>query len=141
MAVPTPDGPGFSVAAVILRHEDGRVLTVRKRGTELFMLPGGKIEPGESSDATAVREVAEELGLALSRADLVFVGAFLTDAANEPGHWLRSDVYAYPHPVAGERPAAEIVEARWLDPAAPGDRDAPLTHAVLRDPRWLVLGD
>ena len=66
----TPEGPGFTVAALILTDGAGRVLTVRKRGTEHFMLPGGKIEPGESSDATAVREAHEELGLVLDAAEL-----------------------------------------------------------------------
>lgn len=114
------EGPGFTVAALILWDAAGRVLSVRKRGTESFMLPGGKIEPGETSDATAVREVEEELGLQIPMGELRFVGGFLTDAANEPGHWLRSDVFAYPYPVTGGRPAAEIAEARWIDPDDPG---------------------
>jgi len=126
----TPQGPGFTVAATILVDAAGRVLTVRKRGTAMFMLPGGKVEPGESPDATAAREVAEELGLALDPARLAFVGEFLTATANEPGHWLRSFVYAYPDAVAGERPAAEIDRARWVRPDALGALDAPLTHAL-----------
>ncbi|MDQ4110455.1 MAG: NUDIX domain-containing protein, partial [Actinomycetota bacterium] len=39
------------------------MLTVRKNGTTKFMLPGGKLEPGESAAEAAVREVAEELGV------------------------------------------------------------------------------
>ncbi len=127
----TPEGPGFTVAALILTDGSGRVLTVRKRGTEHFMLPGGKIEPGESSDATAVREAHEELGLVLDAAELEFVGAYLTDAANEPGHWLRSDVYRHRRPVTGERAASEIAEARWVDPHAPEGTLAPLFIALL----------
>lgn len=128
---PVLERPSFTVAAVVLTDESGRVLTVRKRGTTMFMLPGGKIEPGETSNATAVREVREELGLVLDPAALRLVGAFVTETANEPGHLLRSDVYAYARPVVGERPASEIAEARWLNPARPTDLDAPLTHAVL----------
>lgn len=128
-AVPD-EGPGFVVAAVVLWDAAGRVLCVRKRGTETFMLPGGKIEPGESSDVTAVREIAEELGLVLDRAELRLVGCFVTDAANEPGHWVRADVYAYPHAVAGERVAAEIDAARWVDPQHPDPHLAPLSLLV-----------
>ncbi|BDH55285.1 hypothetical protein [Tsukamurella sp. PLM1] len=36
----------LTVAAVCFRDQTGRVLTVRKRGTDAFMLPGGKLEPG-----------------------------------------------------------------------------------------------
>ena len=82
-------------------------------------------------DATAVREAHEELGLVLDAAELEFVGAYLTDAANEPGHWLRSDVYRHRRPVTGERAASEIAEARWVDPHAPEGTLAPLFIALL----------
>ncbi|HOA88434.1 MAG TPA: NUDIX domain-containing protein [Propioniciclava tarda] len=131
MASPLPSGPGFTVAAVVLTDGAGRVLTVRKRGTEHFMHPGGKIEPGESSDATAAREVREELGLILDAAGLELLGSYLTPAANEPGHWLKSDVYYWPEPVAGERIAAEIAESRWVDLDAPSGTLAPLFWAAL----------
>jgi len=34
------------VSAVVLRDAQGRVLMVRKRGTSMWMNPGGKPEPG-----------------------------------------------------------------------------------------------
>ena len=43
------------------RARDGHVLTVRKRGTSMFMFPGGKPEAGESPVEAGVREVREEL--------------------------------------------------------------------------------
>lgn len=58
------------VAAVIER--DGQVLMVRERtrgasdrhdGPEYWTLPGGGIEPGESSRDAVAREVLEEVGL------------------------------------------------------------------------------
>lgn len=111
--------PGFTVAAVVLRDAHGRVLVVRKHGTEAFMLPGGKIEPGEPSWRTAVREIAEEVRLKLTREHLRFLGAFRSDAANEPGHYVQADVFECTHPVAGATPDAEIAELRWLDLAEP----------------------
>lgn len=117
--------PGFVVAAVVLRDDLGRVLTVRKRGTHRFMLPGGKIEPGETSDQTAVREIAEETGLDLPIAELEFLGTFHNEAANEPGHLLKSHVYVYPTPIAAATPHREIAEVRWIDPYDPGVPLAP----------------
>ena len=54
---------GTFVVAAVAFVRDGHVLTVRKRGTTRFMLPGGKLEPGESAYAAAVREIREEVGL------------------------------------------------------------------------------
>ncbi|WGL52249.1 NUDIX domain-containing protein [Nocardioides sp. BP30] len=100
------------VAAVVLRDEAGRVLNVRKRGTTRFMLPGGKPEPGETPAQTAVREVAEELGVTLDPARLVLLGEFEAAAANEPGHLVRSTVFTHPARIE-PAVAAEIEEVRW----------------------------
>ena len=43
------------VVAAVALVRDGHVLTVRKRGTERFMLVGGKLEPGESARDAALR--------------------------------------------------------------------------------------
>lgn len=114
------------VSAVVLRDATGRVLTVRKARTERFMLPGGKHEPGESPADAAIRECAEELGLALDAGRLRQVGVFRADAANEPG--LTVEGWVFSHPLEGEpMRAAEIAELRWLDPLAPLPGDlAPL---------------
>lgn len=111
-------GPTITVSAVVLRDDQGRVLTVRKRGTTRFMLPGGKPEADESPDRTAVREIAEELGLELRLDRLELVGRFRSEAANEAGHSLLSTVYS--HPLEGvPTVAAEIEEMRWLSPDEP----------------------
>ena len=52
-----------NVCAVAIRNRDGLVLTVRKQGSDGFMMPGGKPEPGETPLQTACREVNEEIGL------------------------------------------------------------------------------
>lgn len=124
--------PGFTVAAVVLWDAAGRVLAVRKAGTYAFMLPGGKIEPGETSAVTAARELAEEVGVRLDAGALVFLGAFRTDAANEPGHYVQADVYVHPDPVPGASPCAEIAELRWVDPrTAPAGDLGPLLVDLL----------
>jgi uncharacterized protein (TIGR00730 family) len=102
------------VTAVALRDPDDRVLTVRKRGTGRFMLPGGKPEVGETDRQAAVRECAEELGVELRTEDLRLVGVFRAEAANEPGYDCEETLFIYPDPVAAS-PHAEIEEVRWLD--------------------------
>ena len=52
-------------AGVLFRDPNGAVLLVRPTYTAGWLLPGGHLEPGESPQAGAVREIAEELGLTL----------------------------------------------------------------------------
>ena len=115
------------VAAVVLRDDTGRILVVRKRGTDRFMLPGGKIEPDETPDQTAVREIGEEVGLALDPGLLDFLGEWTAPAANEPGLLVHGHVYAHPW-MTGAVASAEIADLRLLHPDEMADRDdlAPL---------------
>jgi 8-oxo-dGTP diphosphatase len=57
------------VVACALVDADGRVLvTQRPEGKQLAGLwefPGGKLEPGERPEAALIRELAEELGIAV----------------------------------------------------------------------------
>lgn len=117
----------FVVAAVVLRDGDGRVLVVRKRGTSRYMLPGGKIEPGETPAAAAVRELHEEVGADLDVGDLVPLGVWTAPAANEPGHTVRGHVFEHPW-VSGLSVRAEIDDLMWLHPTEMGARSdlAPL---------------
>jgi 8-oxo-dGTP diphosphatase len=113
----------IEVVGALTHDAQGRLLTVRKAGTKVFMLPGGKREPGEDDLAALARELREELGVTLVSADPV--GVFEAAAANEPGARVRSHPYRVV--VAGDiAAAAEIAELRWIDPAAPGAPLAPL---------------
>lgn len=123
------------ISAVCFRDEQGRILTVRKRGTSKFMLVGGKLEPGEDPATAAVREVAEEVRLEIRLDELELLGTFDSDAANETDTRIASTVYLAPLP-GGATPesAAEIAELAWLDPATASARDdlAPLLqHHVI----------
>jgi 8-oxo-dGTP pyrophosphatase MutT (NUDIX family) len=55
-------GQGLGAFAVIL-DGDGRVLLVHRRDLDLWNLPGGRVEPGETPWQAVVREVREETGL------------------------------------------------------------------------------
>ncbi|PIE21534.1 MAG: NUDIX hydrolase [Arachnia propionica] len=106
------------VAAVVVFNRSGEMLLVRKRGTSRFMNPGGKPEPGENIRQTAVRELTEELGLAVAAEQLVELGRWQIAAANEPDHDVDATVFELAHPVAeGVRPEAEIEQIYWCRPA------------------------
>ena len=94
------------------------------------MLPGGKLEPGESAAEAAVREVAEEVGLHIT--DIRPLGHYLADAANEPGWLVDSTVFTAD--LSGDPVAAgEIAELRWLDPQDAAGLAGPDIAPLLRD--------
>jgi 8-oxo-dGTP diphosphatase len=67
--------PLFPVVAAALTDGEGRVFVQRRpegrAHAGLWEFPGGKVEPGETPEAALVRELAEELGIAVVAADLV----------------------------------------------------------------------
>ncbi|MET9073895.1 NUDIX domain-containing protein [Streptomyces sp. NPDC004232] len=57
------EAPGIAAAVIV---HDGRLLLVRRRvaeGSLSWTLPAGKVEPGETVGAAAVREALEEAGV------------------------------------------------------------------------------
>ena len=112
-----------NVCAVAIRDERGYVLTVRKQGSDGFMMPGGKPELGESPVQTACREVSEEIGLTPDSARMHYLGTLEAAALNESGFTVRAETFEYaPTDEQYEQlvtlvPQAEIAELRWVDPA------------------------
>jgi 8-oxo-dGTP pyrophosphatase MutT (NUDIX family) len=127
MTTSRSDAPVIRIAAAVIVDREGRILLVRKRGTEAFMQPGGKIGSGEEPAAALARELREELGCgALSNPRAL--GRFIAAAAHEPGCTIEAELFAIDvdEPIV---PAAEIEEAIWYDRAAQPDLPlAPLTR-------------
>lgn len=125
------------VSAVCVFDNAGRLLTVRKRGTAMFMHPGGKPERGESAVQAAARELAEEVGIIIDPGELQLMGVWIAEAANEAATDIEATVFMAPG-TWDAHPSAEIAEIRWLDLAAldggaglPGDLAPLLTDHIL----------
>ncbi|MEU4575004.1 NUDIX domain-containing protein [Nonomuraea sp. NPDC023979] len=98
------------VAAAVV--ERGRLLVVSKKAApEVFYLPGGKPEAGESPKETLVRELDEELGVAPRDLDLL---GLVEDVAALEGVPMRMTVFTAA--LTGRpRPAAELAALGWTD--------------------------
>ncbi len=119
------------IAAALLIGPDGRTLLVRKRGTQAFMQPGGKIEAHEQPVNALARELEEELGLVIDTAAATYLGQFAAAAANEPGHEVVAELFRV-HTGEALEPAAEIEEVVWIDPVGDGGLVlAPLTRDLI----------
>ena len=126
----TPSVRTIHIAAALIDDDAGRLLLVRKTGTECFMQAGGKIEPGESASTALRRELNEELTISVSEDDLRYLGRFSSPAAHEPDHMVVADLFHVTlrhHPDA--RPGAEIEDIVWVGHVeAAAMRLAPLTR-------------
>ncbi|HEY3062881.1 MAG TPA: CoA pyrophosphatase [Chloroflexota bacterium] len=129
-----------AVGMVLLPDEAGEtcfVLTLRpstlRRHAGQFALPGGRLEPGETPEAAALREISEEIGLVLAP-DAVL--GRLDDFASRSGHLITPIVFWTSAVDVVTNP--EEVEAAYRLPIAdlelPGNpRLEPLLHFALAD--------
>lgn len=118
---PACDACGFvqfqdpKMAAAVLLTEGDTVLLVRRAVSPrigFWALPAGFVDPGELPEETAVREVAEETGLAVALDG--FLGFSRITNPDKPGVL----VYFGGHPVGGQLQAQDDVsEACWFPPA------------------------
>lgn len=119
------------IAAALLIGNDGQTLLVRKRGTQAFMQPGGKIDAGEQPAQALARELHEELNLRIEPSAAQYLGQFSAPAVNEPGFTVQAELFQV-HIDVPVTPAGEIEEVRWIDPMGDGGLHlAPLTRDVI----------
>ncbi|MGC7102010.1 NUDIX hydrolase [Amycolatopsis lurida] len=112
-----------------IRLESGRILSTRSRGKDVYYLPGGKREPGETDVQTLVREIDEELTVAIAPASAVCVGTFQGQAhGHTTGIEVRMTCYTaeYQGTLA---PSSEIEELVWLG-YADRDRVSPVDQII-----------
>lgn len=115
----SPRRPIAAILAVVLR--DGRFLLVRRShrpDAGKWGFPGGKIEPGETIAAAALRELAEETGVVANAGEiLTALDVIRHDRDGTLHHYVLIAVQC--RWLSGEGTAADDAEeAAWFDLAA-----------------------
>jgi len=120
--------------AVVAMVKGGRILLVRQTDREIFVLPGGGIEAGETPAQAAAREVMEEVGSAVVTADLMDIGIFEGESSHG-GDKIKITLHCFlARKWAGEprdmSATDEVEELKWFTMAELADaRTSQLFHA------------
>ncbi len=138
-----PPWPRPAASCAIFRN--GKVLIAQRGKPPLagkWSLPGGHIEPGETAQAAALRELAEETGIEADLkgiADVVDVIMRDDDGTLRAhyvitaffGIWTRGDA----------RPRSDCLAVEWVDPSALSRRDMTQgTPAIIQRAAGLLEG-
>ncbi|MFD4432895.1 NUDIX hydrolase [Nocardia sp. NPDC058497] len=118
-AAPRPNAIKVAVSAVVL-DDAGRILMIRRTDNDLYAIPGGGLEAGETVSEAVAREVLEETGISVEVTDLV--GVF-----SNPEHVIAYDdgevrqefsICFRARPIGGSlRTSDESKEVLWVAPA------------------------
>lgn len=112
---------GVRVAAVVVR--EGSLLLVRHQKPDrdpYWVLPGGRLEPGETIPACAVRELSEETGLEAAFSGVLYVSEFLREGRHTIDVVVRMALEGDQEAVLGSDPEVEpgseptLREVRWV---------------------------
>jgi len=113
-----PTRPFLAVSAAIYR--DGRILLVRRArdpGRDLFSLPGGVVEAGETLAQAVAREVLEETGVTVEPIRLAgHREVIVRDAHGRIERHFVILAFACRWRAGEAGPSDEVAEARWVEP-------------------------
>lgn len=112
--------PTLGVDVVIL--DAGRILLTKREDFEIWCLPGGGVDPGETVAQAAIREAFEETGICVEL--IRMVGVYSRPRWSEGG---AHDILFLAKPVGGTLTPAvnEVVEMGYFEPESLPDPLAP----------------
>lgn len=112
--------------------KDGRVLVSLSQGKELWYIPGGKREAGESDEQALIREVKEELTVDLLPETIQFYGVFEAQAHGKPAGTLVR-MTCYQAEFQGQLQPNEEIAAIDFFGYDRIDETAPVDHLIFED--------
>ena len=112
---------GIRVGAIVER--DGSILLVRHQKPDrepYWVLPGGRLEPGETIPECAERELSEETRLEARFSEVLYVSEFMRDGRHTVDVTVRATADEDDEPALGGDPEVEegagqtLTELRWV---------------------------
>jgi ADP-ribose pyrophosphatase YjhB (NUDIX family) len=107
--------PQAASSAILIR--DGKILLIRRRNPpslDMFAFPGGRAEPGETPEETAIREFEEETGI---QAHSPRQFAFYDLVAENTGRHFHLNVFLVEaDPLAIAEARDDAADAGWFTP-------------------------
>ena len=134
-----PFYPQLAVSAAIFR--DGKILLVRRAKSPargFYLLPGGRVEFGETLHAALHREVAEETALKVEIVDLAAWREVMPETGGG-GHYL---IMSFAARWSAGEPALndELDDYKWLAPDAVGELKMTFGLQEVILSAWRLLG-
>jgi ADP-ribose pyrophosphatase YjhB (NUDIX family) len=125
-----PNAPKANSIAVavsaFIQDEEGRILMIRRTDNNLYSIPGGQVEPGETVVQAATRESREETGIEIEVTALIGI-------YSNPGHVISYDdgevrqefsICFRAKPIRGELATSEeSSQVMWIDPLHTNELD------------------
>lgn len=109
-------------AASVAVFRDGKVLLALRARPRLWSLPGGRIEPGETAEQAALRELREEVGV---EAEIVApAGEREVTRRDKNGTMVarfRIQAFAARWRAGEPKTGPEAIEVRWVEPDKLGE--------------------
>ncbi|MHC5311034.1 NUDIX hydrolase [Myroides sp. LJL116] len=103
------------LACALITNEFNEMLIVKKLKTNVFIMPGGKIEQQETPTQALKREIAEELNLQIDVSKMHFLSKHTAIAANEKNTLVTACVYHIKISKTTLQVANEIEQAIWVN--------------------------
>lgn len=130
-----PDAPRVAVGAVII-YENKVLLVLRGKAPakDVWSIPGGAVDLGETLQAAAEREVLEETGLHIKAGEIIYT--FEAIQRDETGrvqyHYVILDLTAdLIDPTEDPVPADDARDVRWFELSKLTEVDVPISEATL----------
>lgn len=95
--------------------DDRHFLVTRAKGKDIFVAPGGKLEPGETATRALVRELKEEVQIYVSEGDLEPIGTFTAKAAGNESKIVQMEVFLVKNYNGQPIPTSEVEEVAWVN--------------------------
>ncbi|MBP3284782.1 MAG: NUDIX domain-containing protein [Clostridia bacterium] len=116
----------------LIELKDGKVLSTRSKGKDVYYFPGGKRDGEETDEETLIREVKEELDVAVKPESIEYYGKFEAQAhGKEEGILVQMTCYTAKY--EGElKPSSEIEEIVWLT-YRDREKSSPVDQIIFED--------